>query len=323
MHLHRSRQAQFQRFKLGRTTGRASGGLHRGDPAYGRTFFGPFLPPLLRSTALALFFVGVGAPGVSAQHLPDMVTTDVLRVCSDPGNMPFSERKGDGFENRIAEIIADELKVKLRYYWLTQGPGFVRNTLGTGLCDLIIGTSGGDIVQPSNPYYRSAYALVSRRGDFPGVTELSDPKLKGKSVGLIAGTPPANRLGELGMVGTARPYAPYSFGADRRHQTVAAEVIADLADKKIDIAVLWGPAAGWLAKRSGTDMDVVPLLKEPDRPPLTFRVSMGVRHDEQDWKRKLNTALRKRRVDIEKVLREFDVPLLEEEENKPLQSSAE
>lgn len=283
----------------------------------------PLSPRLLRSAALAFLFAGLGPHEVSAQHLPDMVTTDVLRVCSDPGNMPFSERKGDGFENKIAEIIADELKVKLRYYWLTQGPGFVRNTLGTGLCDLIIGTSGGDIVQPSNPYYRSAYALVSRRGDFPGVTELGDPKLKGKSVGLIAGTPPANRLGELGMVGNARPYAPYSFGPDRKHQTVAAEVVADLADKKIDAAILWGPAAGWLAKRSGTDMDVVPLLKEPDRPPLTFRVSMGVRNDEQDWKRKLNTALRKRRADIEKVLREFDVPLLEEDENKPLQSSAE
>lgn len=237
--------------------------------------------------------------------------------------MPFSERKGDGFENKIAEIIADELKVKLRYYWLTQGPGFIRNTLGTGLCDIIIGTSGGEILQPTNPYYRSAYVLVSRRGEFAGVTALDDPKLKGKAIGLIAGTPPADRLGALGLVGNAHPYAPYAFAADRKYQTVAAEVIADLADKKIDAAVLWGPAAGWLAKQSGTDMDVVPLLKEPDRPPLTFRVSMGVRSDEQDWKRTLNTALRKRKADIEKVLRQFDVPLLEEDENKLLQPSAE
>ena len=110
----------------------------------------------------ALLLIAAGAGSARAQHLPDLVTADVLRVCSDPGNMPFSERKGDGFENRIAEIVADELQIKLRYYRLAQGPGFVRNTLGTGLCDLIIGTSGGDIVQGTNPYYRSAYALVTR-----------------------------------------------------------------------------------------------------------------------------------------------------------------
>ncbi|GJE54072.1 MULTISPECIES: rare earth element methanol dehydrogenase accessory protein XoxJ [Methylobacterium] len=271
----------------------------------------------------ALLLFSAGARDAFAQHLPDLVTTDVLRVCSDPGNMPFSERKGDGFENKIAEIIADELKVKLRYYWLTQGPGFVRNTLGTGLCDVIIGTSGGDIIQPTNPYYRSAYALISRRGELAGVTSLDDPKLKGKEIGLIAGTPPANRIGELGMTSKTHSYTPYSFGADRKFQTVAAEVIADVASKKLDVAILWGPSGGWLAKQSGVEMDVVPLLKEPDRPPMAFRVSMGVRQNENDWKRSLNTALRKRKADIEKVLRAYEVPLLDEEENKPLQSSNE
>lgn len=276
-----------------------------------------------RSAALgALLLLSAGAHEAHAQHLPDLVTTDVLRVCSDPGNMPFSERKGDGFENKIAEIIADELKVKVRYYWLTQGPGFVRNTLGTGLCDVIIGTSGGDIIQPTNPYYRSAYALVSRRGELSGVTTLDDPKLKDKQIGIIAGTPPANRLGDLKLTGQTHSYTPYSFGADRKFQTVAAEVIGDLASKKLDVAILWGPAAGWLAKQSGVDMDMVPLLKEPGRPPMAFRVSMGVRHEENDWKRSLNTALRKRKSDIETVLREYGVPLLDEEENKPLEPSA-
>ena len=107
-----------------------------------------------------------GAQGALAQHLPDTVTTDVLRVCGDPGNMPFSERKEDGFENKIAAIIADELKIKVRYYWLTQGPGFVRNTLGTGLCDVIMGQAfGSDLVQTTNPYYRSAYTPVTRAGE--------------------------------------------------------------------------------------------------------------------------------------------------------------
>ncbi|CAO4149474.1 hypothetical protein LPLAFNJD_LOCUS2954 [Methylorubrum aminovorans] len=276
------------------------------------------------SVAAAALLLSAGARPAHAQHLPDLVTPDVLRVCSDPGNMPFSERKGGGFENKIAQIVADELKVKLRYYWLTQGPGFVRNTLGTGLCDLIIGTSGGEIVQPTNPYYRSAYVLIARRGELPDIKSLDDPRLQERQIGIIAGTPPSNRLSELKLVGERiHAYAPYAFGAERKHQTVAAEVIADLAEKKIDVAVLWGPAAGWLAKQSGVPMDVVPLLNEPGRPPLTFRVSMGVRHGENDWKRSLNTVLRKRKADIEKVLREYDVPLLAEEENKPLGAAEE
>ncbi|APX87557.1 methanol oxidase [Methylorubrum extorquens] len=276
------------------------------------------------SVAVAVLLLSAGARPAHAQHLPDLVTQDVLRVCSDPGNMPFSERKGGGFENKIAQIVADELKVKLRYYWLTQGPGFVRNTLGTGLCDLIIGTSGGDIVQATNPYYRSAYVLVARKGELADLKRLDDPRLKDKQIGIIAGTPPSNRLSELKLVGERiHAYAPYAFGAERKHQTVAAEVIADLAEKKIDVAILWGPAAGWLAKQSGVPMDVVPLLHEPGRPPLTFRVSMGVRHNENDWKRSLNTVLRKRKADIEAVLREYEVPLLAEEDNKPLDAADE
>ncbi|GEL40383.1 hypothetical protein MEX01_09740 [Methylorubrum extorquens] len=276
------------------------------------------------SVAVAVLLLSAGARPAHAQHLPDLVTQDVLRVCSDPGNMPFSERKGGGFENKMAQIVADELKVKLRYYWLTQGPGFVRNTLGTGLCDLIIGTSGGDIVQATNPYYRSAYVLVARKGELADLKRLDDPRLKDKQIGIIAGTPPSNRLSELKLVGERiHAYAPYAFGAERKHQTVAAEVIADLAEKKIDVAILWGPAAGWLAKQSGVPMDVVPLLHEPGRPPLTFRVSMGVRHNENDWKRSLNTVLRKRKADIEAVLREYEVPLLAEEDNKPLDAADE
>jgi quinoprotein dehydrogenase-associated probable ABC transporter substrate-binding protein len=269
-----------------------------------------------RTLALCALSMTV-AQGAAAQHLPDTVTTDVLRVCGDPGNMPFSERKEDGFENKIAAIIADELKVKLRYYWLTQGPGFVRNTLGTGLCDLIIGQAfGSDLVQTTNPYYRSSYTLVTRAGELDGITALDDPRLKGKAIGVIAGTPPVNRMGDLGLVSTMKAYAPYQLDPSRKFQTVGAEIIGALAAKEIDAAVLWGPAAGWLAKQSGTPMTVVPLLKEPPRPPMAYRIAMGVRLGENDWKRSLNTVLRKRKSDIDTVLREYDVPLLDDEESK-------
>jgi len=274
------------------------------------------MAPLLRTFALCALSMTV-AQGAAAQHLPDTVTTDVLRVCGDPGNMPFSERKDDGFENKIAAIIADELKVKLRYYWLTQGPGFVRNTLGTGLCDLIIGQAfGSDLVQTTNPYYRSSYTLVTRTGELDGITALDDPRLKGKAIGVIAGTPPVNRMGDLGLVSTMKAYAPYQLDPARKYQTVGAEIIGALAAKEIDAAVLWGPAAGWLAKQSGTPMTVVPLLKEPERPPMAYRIAMGVRLGENDWKRSLNTVLRKRKADIDKVLRDYDVPFLDDEENK-------
>ncbi|GBU18700.1 MULTISPECIES: rare earth element methanol dehydrogenase accessory protein XoxJ [Methylobacterium] len=271
---------------------------------------------------LALLAFGPGAREASGQTMPDLVTADVLRVCGDPGNMPFSERKEDGFENRIAAIVADELKVKVRYYWLQQGPGFVRNTLGTGLCDLIVGSAfGSDIVQSTNPYYRSAYTIVTRRGTFEGLARIDDPRLKGKAVGVIAGTPPVNRLGDLGMIGSMKAYAPYQLDPARKHQTVAAEIVSDLAEGKLDAAILWGPSVGWLAKRSGVPMEVTPLLQEPDRPSMTYRIAMGVRHGENDWKRSLNTILRKRRADIEAVLREYDVPLLEDEGDKLLEPS--
>ncbi len=271
--------------------------------------------PLWRSVCLsASVLLSASLREASAQHLPDTVTPDVLRVCGDPGNMPFSERKDDGFENRIAAVVADELKVKVRYYWLTQGPGFVRNTLGTGLCDLIIGTGfGGDLVQTTNPYYRSSYALVIPSGAFAGIDALDDPRLKGKRLGVIAGTPPVNRMGDLGLVAGMKAYAPYQLDPARKHQTVAAEIVADLAAKDLDAAVLWGPAAGWLAKQAGTGLTVVPLLKEPQRPPMAYRIAMGVRLGENDWKRTLNTVLRKRKTDIDAVLRAFDVPLLDEE----------
>ena len=275
------------------------------------------------AVAIALLPFLAGVRDAAAQHLPDLVTTDVLRVCGDPGNMPFSERKEDGFENRIAGIIADELKVKVRYYWLTQGPGFVRNTLGTGLCDLIVGSAlGSEGVQNTNPYYRSVYTLIVKQGDLAGVSGLDDPKLKGKRIGVIAGTPPVNRMGDLGLISSMKAYAPYQLDPARKNQTVGAEIVSDLAAGQIDAAVLWGPSAGWLAKQSGTAMDVIPLLKEPDRPPMSYRIAMAVRIGENDWKRSLNTILRKRRSDIEAVLRDFDVPLLEEEENKLLAPNA-
>lgn len=261
------------------------------------------------SAALALL---VGAPSrAPAQQVPELVTRDILRVCADPANMPFSNRKGQGFENRIAEIVAAELKVPLRYYWLSQGPGFVRNTLGLNLCDLIIGYAAGtELTQHSNPYYRSVYAaLVRRDGPLAGLTQLSDPRLRDKRIGLTAATPPADHLTGLGLIDRVKSY---SLLVDRRYESPADEMAADLLAGRIDVAILWGPIAGPLAK-AHPEIELKPLVNEKERPPLAFRITMAMRPNEIEWKRTINTILRRREGEITKALLEYGVPLVDEE----------
>jgi len=260
------------------------------------------------AACVALLSSGRGA----AQDVPDVVARDVLRVCADPHNMPFSNRKGEGFENRVAAIVADELKVPLRYYWLSQGPGFVANTLGTKLCDVVMGyAAGADPVQHTNPYYRSAYVLVVKRGvGLDGIDRLTDPRLKGKRLGIIAATPPADHLLEEGLLATAKSYA---LPVDKQSEFPAEDMMADLAAGDIDGALLWGPIGGYLARRSSEAVTIIPLLHERDRPPLSYRITFGIRHNEQNWKRQLNETIAKRQADLDRVLLEFGVPLLDED----------
>ncbi len=259
------------------------------------------------AAALAGFF-----GGAVAQELPDLVSRDVLRVCSDPANIPFSNERGEGFENRIAAIVADELKLPLRFYWLPQGPGFVRNTLGLGLCDLIVGyASGADPVQNTNPYYRSAYVLVVKRGgELDGVERLDDPRLRGRRLGVVAGTPPADHLLQHGLLAGAKPY---SLLVDRRYESPAEAMIADLARGEIEGALLWGPIGGFFARNAPTPLSVTPLVKERERPALTYRITMGVRQGEDAWKRELNSLIRRHQPEIDAILRESGVPLLNDQ----------
>jgi mxaJ protein len=266
----------------------------------------------LRRLAAAAACLAFGLGGATAQEVPDVVARNVLRVCADPDNLPFSNRQEQGFENRIAGIVAGELGVPLRYYWLAQGPGFVSNTLGAKLCDLVIGyAAGAEPVQNSNPYYRSVYVLIVRRGDgLDGVERLGDARLKDKRLGVVAGTPPADHLLEEGLLAAARNYA---LLVDRRYEFPSAEMIADLAAGRIDGALLWGPIGGYLARRAPGPLTVIPLVHERDRPPLAYRITFGIRHNELEWKRRLNEIIRKRQGDIDRVLLDFGVPLLDED----------
>ena len=241
----------------------------------------------------------------------ELVDPKVLRVCSDPANMPFSNEHGEGFENKIAERLAAKLDMRLAYTWYPQSTGFVRMTLGSFRCDVIVGfPQGGDLAQSSNPYYRSVYALVTKPGTELGdVDTLGDARLKGKHLGIVAGTPPSNYLVANGLMPTAKPYA---LVVDTRFDSSGKAMTKDIASGEIDAGILWGPLAGWFARQTDPPLRVVPLLKESGRPPLTYRITMGVRPTDQNWRRELNGAIREIQPDITKILLDYGVPLIDE-----------
>lgn len=270
--------------------------------------------------ALTALFVG-GLVGTSVQaaegNLSDLVNRRVLRVCADPANMPFTDKDGRGFENKIAEIVADELKLRIEYRYLPQSFGFVRQTLAAKRCDLVIGTvQGEELVLNTNHYYRSTYALVFKPGSgLDGVTTLRDPKMQGKKVGIQVGAPSGDLVARAGLMGSARPYR---LVVDRRFESPAEEMMADIRKGEIDAAVLWGPMAGYYASRGGDALTVVPLIKDKDAR-TEFRITMGVRQSDHAWKRQLNQIIAKRQPDIDKVLLEFGVPMIDEQD-RPITS---
>jgi quinoprotein dehydrogenase-associated probable ABC transporter substrate-binding protein len=253
-----------------------------------------------------------------AQQAPDntdlsieLVDPKVLRVCADPRNLPFSNEKGEGFENKLAELFAEKLQKKLDYMYFPQATGFVRMTLAAHRCDVIMGfPQGDDLVQGTNPYYRTAYALVAKQGSgLDEVTTLEDGRLKGKRIGIVAGTPPATNMAAAGLMTNARPYP---LMIDTRIDSSAAAMIKDLMSGEIDAGVLWGPMAGYYAKQISPSLHVTPLINETSGPRLVYRIGMGIRPADQNWKRLLNRLIQENQAAINKILLDFGVPLLDE-----------
>ena len=241
----------------------------------------------------------------------ELVDPKVLRVCADPHNLPFSNEKGEGFENKLAELFAEKLNKKLDYMYFPQATGFVRMTLGAHRCDVIMGfPQGDDLVQGTNPYYRTAYALVAKQGSgLEDVATLEDERLKGKHIGIVAGTPPATNMAVNGLMMNAKPY---QLMVDTRIDSSAEAMIGDLMSGKIDAGILWGPMAGFHAKKANPPLHVTPLVKEKTGPRLAFRIGMGVRGADQNWKRVLNRLIQENQPAINKILLDFGVPLLDE-----------
>ena len=256
----------------------------------------------------------------SADLSIELVDPKVLRVCADPRNLPFSNDKGEGFENKLAELFADKLQKKLDYMYFPQATGFVRVTLAAHRCDVIMGfPQGDDLVQGTNPYYRTAYALVAKPGNgLDDVTTLEDERLKGKHIGIIAGTPPATNMAVAGLMANAKPYP---LMIDTRVDASAAAMIDDLMSGQIDAGVLWGPMAGFYAKRANPPLHVTPLVKETTGPRLVYRIGMGVRNADQNWKRQLNRLIQENQPEINKLLLDFGVPLLDESD-QPIKAEA-
>jgi len=252
----------------------------------------------------------VASAGAAGAQVADLVDRSAFRVCADPANTPLSAEDGSGFENQVADLIAGSLGVPVEYTWFPQVMGFVRQTLGAGKCDVVMGYAQGDeLVLNTNHYYTSTHVIVTRAdGDLADVEGLSDPRLHGRKIGVVIGSPPATHVARLGLMGEAKPY---KMMVDRRVESPAEEMLADVESGEIDAALLWGPIGGPLAKGKPA-LKATPLLTEADSPRLVYRITMGVRPGEDVWKRELNSQIRRNQEGIDAILREAGVPILDD-----------
>jgi mxaJ protein len=259
------------------------------------------------SLALVLCLLGCGsAPKPSRE----------LRVCADPNNLPFSNQRQEGFENRLAELIATELGSSVRYTWWPQRRGFIRNTLAAGKCDLVMGTTfGAERLLTTRPYYRSTYVFVYRKDRHLAVKSLDDPALRTLRIGVqlvgddYANTPPVHALSRRGIVGNL---VGFSVFGDYSQENPPARIIDAVISRDVDLAVAWGPLAGYFAKRSPVPLEIVPISPAVDPPGLRFAfdISLAVRSGDVALKDQLEGILERKRSDVNRILRDYGVPRL-------------
>ncbi|MER9106424.1 substrate-binding domain-containing protein [Mesorhizobium sp. M0848] len=270
----------------------------------------------VRPTRKAFQRVAIGMAGLALLLLPAIANARELRVCADPNNMPFSNAAGQGFENRIAEIIATDLGAKLTYTWWAQRRGFIRNTLKAGLCDLVPGTPANlEMLRTTTPYYRSSYVFVTRQ-DGPDVTSFNDLRLQELRIGVQligddgANSPPVQALGRRGIVGHLIGYPVYG---DYSAPNPPARIVEAVANGEIDLAVVWGPLAGYFAQRQKVSLRITPVTPRIDGPqlPLMYDISMGVRREDDALRGDVNSALARHKAEIDAVLAQYGVPRLD------------
>jgi mxaJ protein len=271
------------------------------------------VPLIVGAASLALVFLvagGVGRPLLAASSPP-------LRVCADPNNLPFSNDRGEGFENKLAELVASDLGRRLEYFWAPQRRGFFRTTLRAGKCDLVISVPAQlERALTTKPYYRSTYVFVSRRDRQLDVHSFDDPRLKHLLIGIqITGEdyenpPPAHALAARQLAANVRGYTVYG---DYSKPSPQRTLIDAVANGTVDVAVAWGPLAGYFAAREPMPLDVRPVSPASDGPgvPFTFDISMGVRRGDTALRERIDAVLVRRHADVQRILKRFGVPIVD------------
>lgn len=247
--------------------------------------------------------------------IPAIVHAGTLRVCSEPNNLPFSNKAGEGFENKIAELVARDLGDDLAYVYALQNERFVKHTLDAGKCDVMMGVSVAmDKVETTRPYYASTYVFVSRKDDGLALTSLRDPRLRQLTIGVhLIGddsTPPVLALGQQGIVDNVRGYLIYG---DSAAPNPPARLIEAVQNKDVDIAAVWGPLGGYFAQGSPVALDVEPVTDTESFKPIVFRfaIAMGVRRGNHALRASLNRIITKEQPAIHAILQSYGVPLVD------------
>ena len=251
------------------------------------------------------------AHATNASTVPPKLQT--LRVCADPNNMPFSNERQQGFENRIASLIARDLGVPVQYTWWPERRGFVRNTLKARTCDVVMQVPAGyELTEHTAPYYRSTYVFVTRADRHLTIRSVDDPALRHLRIGIHrmgADSPTAPAASALARRGLAAQIVPFMIYGDYSQPDPPAQLIRAVVTDSVDVAVAWGPLAGYFAKRSPVRLVLTPVT--PASREFAYSMAMGVRHGDSATRSVLDTELARRRADIRRILEDYGVPLVE------------
>ena len=234
-----------------------------------------------------------------------------LRVCADPANLPFSNQKLEGFENKIAALLAQDMGIPLTYFWWPHQRGLVRSFLNTGQCDVLISIpTGYDPVLWTKPYYRTGYVIASLKERNIAVTALDDPLLRRLTIGVHVNTPPHDVLAEHGILGSQVVTYDLFYDSRIHPEDYPGHILEDLLAGKMDVAIVWGPIAGYFMQKRSAPLTLTPLQGGEGGIPFTFAMSVGVRKNEKELKTRLEASLDRQQAEVQKILTEYGVPLL-------------
>src|SRR5206468_11722193 len=259
-------------------------------------------------TVVLTFGLSLASATRAEQGPPGQTATATFRICADANNLPYSNDKLEGFENKIATLFAKDLGATPTFTWWPDRRGFIRNTLRANQCDVVMGIPNGyDQVRWTQPYYRSTYVFVYARDRGFQVRSWDDPALRSARIGVVAATPPGDAMIKKGLMGNVVSYR-LTIDYTTEHP---GQIVEDVAAGKTDVAVVWGPVAGYFAKKQSVPLEVVPVPVIPGlEVPFTYEISMGVRKGDRERQAQLDAVLNRKEAEIRKILEAYGVPLV-------------